>query len=218
MKKYTLFLFIFYLFYYPVCAYSQGNNTQEIFVTGLSVPVSSTRAGIGIDTITQEQIEAINPNTVDEILRYIPGIVIRQNSSGKLTSLSMRGGSNGSTMIMIDGNPINDASGISNDIDLSSLPVDNIEKIEIIKGPASASLGKSAMNGAINIITKKGGDKPVQASAQLQSSLLSAYYTGNASLYGSKGIADYRINASYLYDENVSSAAYKYGNTIEKVI
>lgn len=213
MKKYTLFLFIFYLFYYPVCAYSQSNNTQEIFVTGLSVPVSSTRAGIGIDTITQEQIESINPNTVDEILRYIPGIVIRQNSSGKLTSLSMRGGSNGSTMIMIDGNPINDASGISNDIDLSSLPVDNIEKIEIIKGPASASLGKSAMNGAINIITKKGGDKPVQASAQLQSSLLSAYYTGNASLYGSKGIAAYRINASYLYDENVSSAAYKYGNT-----
>lgn len=213
MKKYTLFLFIFYLFYYPVCAYSQSNNTQEIFVTGLSVPVSSTRAGIGIDTITQEQIEAINPNTVDEILRYIPGIVIRQNSSGKLSSLSMRGGSNGSTMIMIDGNPINDASGISNDIDLSSLPVDNIEKIEIIKGPASASLGKSAMNGAINIITKKGGDKPVQASTQLQSSLLSAYYTGNASLYGSKGIADYRINASYLYDENVSSAAYKYGNT-----
>ena len=213
MKKYTLFLFIFYLFYYPVFAYSQSNNTQEIFVTGLSVPVSSTRAGIGIDTITQEQIEAINPNTVDEILRYIPGIVIRQNSSGKLTSLSMRGGSNGSTMIMIDGNPINDASGISNDIDLSSLPVDNIEKIEIIKGPASASLGKSAMNGAINIITKKGGDKPVQASTQLQSSLLSAYYTGNASLYGSKGIADYRINASYLYDENVSSAAYKYGNT-----
>ena len=63
MKKYTLFLFIFYLFYYPVCAYSQSNNTQEIFVTGLSVPVSSTRAGIGIDTITQEQIEAINPNT-----------------------------------------------------------------------------------------------------------------------------------------------------------
>ncbi len=214
MKK-SLLLFILFFSIFNSTAFAQkANNTaQEIFVTGLAVPTSQSKAGIGITTITQEQIQSINPSTFDEILRYIPGLVIRQNSSGKLTTLSMRGGNSGSTMILLDGNPLSDAAGISNDIDLSSIPVDNIEKIEIVKGPLSASLGASAINGAINIITKKGGKKPVQASAQIQSSLLSQYYTGNASLYGSKDIIDYRINGSYLYDENVSAAAYKYGNT-----
>lgn len=211
-KSLLLFILCFSTFYSNAFA-QKDNNPQEIFVTELSVPVSESKAGIGITTITQEQIQAINPSTFDEILRYVPGLVVRQNSAGKLTSLSMRGGNSGSTMILLDGNPLSDASGISNDIDLSSIPVDNIEKIEIVKGPLSASLGAYAINGAINIITKKGGKKPVQASAQIQSSLLSQYYTGNASLYGSKDMIDYRINGSYLYDENISAAAYKYGNT-----
>lgn len=214
VKKYLLLFTLFFSILYSTVFAQQDNNTaQEIFVTGLAVPTSQSKAGIGITTITQEQIQSINPSTFDEILRYVPGIVIRQNSAGKLTSLSMRGGNSGSTMILIDGNPLSDASGISNDIDLSSIPVDNIEKIEIVKGPLSASLGASAINGAINIITKKGGKKTIQTSAQIQSSLLSQYYTGNASIYGSKSIIDYRINGSYLYDENVSAAAYKYGNT-----
>lgn len=214
VKKYLLLFILFFSIFNSTAFAQKDNNTaQEIFVTGLAVPTSQSKAGIGITTITQEQIQAINPSTFDEILRYIPGLVIRQNSSGKLTTLSMRGGNSGSTMILLDGNPLSDAAGISNDIDLSSIPVDNIEKIEIVKGTLSASLGASAINGAINIITKKGGKKPVQASAQIQSSLLSQYYTGNASLYGSKDIIDYRINGSYLYDENVSAAAYKYGNT-----
>lgn len=214
MKQYKSIFLLFSIFFFSNSLYAQQSSfSQEIFVTGLTVPTAVSKAGIGITTITQEQIQAVNPSTFDEILRYVPGLVIRQNAAGKLTSLSIRGGNSGSTMIMVDGIPLTDAAGINNDIDLSSIPVDNIEKIEVVKGPLSASLGAAAMNGAINIITKKGGDKPVQASAQLQSSILSQYFTGNASLYGSKNRIDYRINAAYLYDENVSSAAYKYGNT-----
>lgn len=215
MKQYKSIFFFFSVLFFYNSLYAQQNNSnaQEIFVTGLAVPTAASKAGIGITTITQEQIQAINPSSFDEILRYIPGLVIRQNAAGKLTSLSIRGGNSGSTMIMVDGMPLTDAAGINNDIDLSSIPVDNIEKVEIVKGPLSASLGAAAMNGAINIITKKGGEKPVQAAAQLQSSILSQYFTGNASIYGSKNMIDYRINAAYLYDENVSSAAYKYGNT-----
>ena len=214
MKQYKSIFLLFSIFFFSNSLYAQQSSfSQEIFVTGLTVPTAVSKAGIGITTITQEQIQAVNPSTFDEILRYVPGLVIRQNAAGKLTSLSIRGGNSGSTMIMVDGIPLTDAAGINNDIDLSSIPVDNIEKIEVVKGLLSASLGAAAMNGAINIITKKGGDKPVQASAQIQSSLLSQYYTGNASLYGSKDIIDYRINGSYLYDENVSAAAYKYSNT-----
>lgn len=218
-KSYFYFLYIISLLYLtiPVVAYAQSNNdniTQEIFVTGLAVPLSTSKAGVGLTTITNKQIEEMKPNTLEEILRKVPGMVIRENSSGKLTTLYLRGVSTG-IALMIDGMPVNDSAGINNEVDLSSVPIDNIERIEIIKSPASASLGSSAMNGAINIITKKGGNKPLEASAQLQSSLLSQYFIGKASLYGSKGIVDYRINGSYLYDENISAASDKYEGNVE---
>ncbi len=214
MRKISISIYFLVCVFIISKSYAQEvQSSQEIFVTGQVVPVSYSRAGVGIDVISQEDIQAIKPNTLDELLRYVPGIMIKQSASGKLTSVSIRGGSNGVTMILIDGSPINDAAGIMSDIDISSLPVDNIERIEISKGPMSASLGSSAMNGAINIITKKGGDKPIQLSSTLQSSLLSHYYTGSASLYGSKGIADYRISLGLLYDENISSAGEKYGNS-----
>lgn len=105
VKKYLLLFTLFFSILYSTVFAQQDNNTaQEIFVTGLAVPTSQSKAGIGITTITQEQIQSINPSTFDEILRYVPGIVIRQNSAGKLTSLSMRGGNSGSTMILYDTN------------------------------------------------------------------------------------------------------------------
>ncbi len=211
MKKISILIICIFISLYSR-AFSQNNeNMQEIFVTGLSVPTEVNKAGIGITTITNKEIEEMKPNSLEEILRKVPGILIRENSAGKLVTLYVRGVSAG-IALMVDGMPINDAAGINNDVDLSSVPIDNIERIEIIKGPAGASLGSSAMNGAINIITKKGGNKPVQASADIQSMLWKLNFKGSASVYGSKGIVDYRIGGSFFYDENISAAAEKYGN------
>ena len=224
MKKINIVLSALFILV-PFVSYSQSESiangninqdtekitTQEIFVTGLAVPTASTRASVGITTITNEQIEAMKPNSMEEILRTVPGLQIKENSAGKMVTLYMRGVSAG-IAVMIDGMPLNDSAGINDEIDLSSLPIDNIEKIEIIKGAVGASLGSSAMNGAINIITKKGGEKPVQASADIQSMLWKLNMKGSASIYGSKGIVDYRIGGSYFYDENISAAAEKYGN------
>ena len=221
MKK-TFILFQISLILFPLFAYSQTNsmdNTSnvenvslsEIFVTGLAVPTESTRAGVGITVITNEQLEAIKPNSMEEILRKVPGLQIKENSSGKLVTLYMRGVSTG-VAVMIDGMPINDTAGVNDEIDLSSLPIDNIERIEIIKGAVGASLGSSAMNGAVNIITKKGGSKAVQASSDIQSMLWKLNMKGSASIYGTKGIFDYRVGGSYSYDENISAAGEKYGN------
>ena len=101
MKK-TFILFQISLILFPLFAYSQTNsmdNTSnvenvslsEIFVTGLAVPTESTRAGVGITVITNEQLEAIKPNSMEEILRKVPGLQIKENSSGKLVTLYMRG-------------------------------------------------------------------------------------------------------------------------------
>lgn len=205
---FTIFITNFILFSFSVYAQQEQEviQTEEIFVTGRAVPVGLNYAGVGTAVISQEQIEAIKPNSIDELLRTVTGISIYQNGSGKSTSLSIRGGDNRHTLILLDGTPIKDPTS-SSGFDISSIPVSNIERIEIIKGPAAAAIGGDALNGAINIITKKGGEKPIQADVAAQSSLHKQNFTGLASLYGSKGIADYRISMNYLYDENVS--AYK---------
>lgn len=191
---------------------NSDTNIQEILVQATTLPEDQFKAGVGVETFSEERLENMKPNTLDEVLRTIPGISIRQNASGKLTSISLRGGKSGSTMILVDGMPINDIAGIDNEIDISSLPIDNIEKIEVVKGPAGAIYGPAAMNGAINIITKKGGNKPIQGNAMFQSMLWKQNFKGGASLYGSSGIVNYRIQGSGSYDENISAAAEKYGN------
>lgn len=205
---FSIFITNFILFSFSVYAQQEQEviQTEEIFVTGRAVPVGLNYAGVGTAVISQKQIEAIKPNSIDELLRTVTGISIYQNGSGKSTSLSIRGGDNRHTLILLDGTPIKDPTS-SSGFDISSIPVSNIERIEIIKGPAAAAIGGDALNGAINIITKKGGEKPIQADVAAQSSLHKQNFTGLASLYGSKGIADYRISMNYLYDENVS--AYK---------
>lgn len=196
--------------------FAQDNESSisHIFVTGVAVPIETDRAGVGTTVISNKDIENIKPNTVEDILKTVPGISIKQNSSGKLSTLYMRGAGNGSTMILIDGIPISDAAGINSDIDLSSLPINNIDRIEIIKGPSSAALGAAAMNGAINIITKASeGDKPIRFDSNLQSMLWKLNFKGSGYLSGKKGIAEYRLGGGFSYDENISAAAEKYGNT-----
>lgn len=208
MQRFLFIIFITNFILFSFSAYAQQEQekiqTEEIFVTGKAVPVGLNYAGVGTAVISQEQISAIKPNSIDELLRTVTGISIYQNGAGKTTSLSIRGGDNRHTLILLDGTPIKDPTS-SSGFDISSIPVSNIERIEIVKGPAAAAIGGDALNGAINIITKKGGEKPLQADIAAQSSLHKQNFAGLASLYGSKGMANYRISMNYLYDENVSA-------------
>jgi vitamin B12 transporter len=97
-------------------------------------------------------------NTTSEILSFSPGVVVRDfGGFGQLKTLSIRGSSNDQVVILLDGIRLN--SPLGGGVDLSTIPVDYVDKFEIIRGGASALAGSDAIGGVVNIVTKK-TDKP----------------------------------------------------------
>lgn len=115
-------------------------------------PLSQVTGSIHV--ITREQLEKRQFPYLREVLRDVPGLTIIQTGSrGGNTSLFTRGGEADFTMVMIDGVKVNDAGG---GFEFANLTTDNVERIEIVKGPQSALYGSDAIGGVINIITRKG--------------------------------------------------------------
>ncbi|MFQ5787814.1 MAG: TonB-dependent receptor plug domain-containing protein, partial [Thermodesulfobacteriota bacterium] len=93
-------------------------------------------------------------NTTSEILSFSPGVVVRDfGGFGQLKTLSIRGSSNDQVVILLDGVRLN--SPLGGGVDLSTIPIDYVDKFEIIRGGASALAGSDAIRGVVNIVTKK---------------------------------------------------------------
>lgn len=101
-------------------------------------------------------------NTTSEILSFSPGVLVRDfGGFGQLQTLSIRGSSNDQAVILLDGVRLNTALG---GVDLSTIPLDYVERFEIIRGGSSALVGTDAIGGVVNIVTK-GSDKPFTTSS-----------------------------------------------------
>ena len=107
-----------------------------------------------ISVITSDQIEQSGAKNAGEALENELGINRSVNGTlGQLSTVMLRGATSSETLVMIDGRRINSVA--VGDADLSTIPVDNIERIEIVRGASSALYGSSAFGGLINIITKR---------------------------------------------------------------
>jgi vitamin B12 transporter len=87
--------------------------------------------------------------------------VVRQGQPGALTSVFIRGANGNQTLVLIDGVRVNNA--FNNAFDFANLPVDNVERIEILRGPQSTLYGSEALGGVVNIVTKQCVDQPTGA-------------------------------------------------------
>ena len=112
--------------------------------------------------INREQIEAQGARTVQEALKYLPGILSDGTAGGQLGALSsqfIRGSNSAQVLILLDGRPINDV-GFFGGFDLSEFTTDNIERIELLPGGGSTLYGSDALGGVISIITRVPSDQP----------------------------------------------------------
>ena len=148
-------------FHHPALAASEDDlQTLELFYEGKDLAVSATRSpklisqtAENITVITAAEIEMMGAHTLLEVLNNVSGIQLidERGSLGAWTGFSIQGADFSQVLVLLDGVTLNFRN--SNFADLSSIPVQFIERIEIIKGAGSSSWG-SAMGGVINIVTR----------------------------------------------------------------
>ena len=135
------------------------NVLAEVVVTGTRIPTAIANAPTDMSVISREEIDARQTPTVADVLAGQPGLsVARSGQPGGQTSVYLRGANPGQTLVLIDGVRVN--NGFNNAFDFTTLPVDNIERIEILRGPESTLYGSEAMGGVINIVTHKHAAQP----------------------------------------------------------
>ncbi len=191
-------LMVFFLFaVLPPAAPALAEVYQlpDISVTATRSEQELAKLPRNVTVITREEIETLNPLTVTDVLQSVPGLVIRDYSgTGSSATVDMRGfGETGNlhTLVTVDGRRLNqiDLSGV----DFTTIPVENIERIEILHGPAGVIYGDSAVGGVINIITKEGSGP---FSGKVQTSLGSYDFRGvKANVQGAAGKVSYFVSA-----------------------
>ena len=132
---------------------------SEVVVTATRVETPRAHVTKGVTVITSEEIEDRQLKTVEEALREVPAIsVVRSGSPGSQTSIFLRGTDSNQTLVLIDGVRIQTST--TGEFDFADLTTDNIERIEVVRGPQSTLYGSDAIGGVINIITKRGEGRP----------------------------------------------------------
>jgi len=165
MRKVTsgcfLILVLWGLIFADRSAWGAEVELGQVVVTATRTEVEISDVPQSTSIITKEEIMNTPDRSIPEIIQRASGVLITNNGPlGSLTSANIRGSEAGQVLIMIDGRRINDAQlGM---FDLSNLPLskDEIERIEVLRGSASALYGADAMGGVINIITKSPTKEP----------------------------------------------------------
>ena len=145
------------------CAMAQQDtiSLKEVVISDTKFEQSKEKSGKIIEKITAEDLARNIGQSVATILSQAVGLEVNGNQSanGKNLSYFIRGGRNRQVLIVIDGIPMTDASGINLEYDLRLLPAEQVESIEIMKGAASTLYGTGAASGVINITLKKAAKK-----------------------------------------------------------
>ena len=180
---------------------------NPVVITANKFPNKTSLTGKVITVITSEQLQQSGGKDLSQVLTEQAGIYINGANSnpGKDKNVYLRGAKYDHTLITVDGVPLYDASGIGSNFDIRLLPIDNIERIEILKGSQSTLYGSDAVAGVINIITKKSGKKPVGVSGVVSYGSFNSF-RGNVSLNGSNEKVDYNLSYTYYNTDGINEA------------
>jgi vitamin B12 transporter len=175
---------------------------KPVVVTATRVPVSADLVASAVTVLRGADLATQGIRTVAQALETVPGVhVVESGSYGGQTSLFMRGGESDYTKVLLDGVPLNQAGGF---IDLAHLTTDNIDRIEIVRGPVSVLYGTDAVTGVVQVFTRT-GQGPARVGAELHGGTYGATqgavdiaggtrtigYSARVSRFGSEGLYPY---------------------------
>jgi len=135
-----------------------ATDLERIVVTASKIEQEYKHSTQNISIITKEDIEGSGITEITEILDLLPSVnILEYGSTGATRAVHTRGASSSQTLTLIDGRPVNTPR--DGETDFNQIPLSNIERIEVLRGPASNMYGAGAVGGVINIITKTGKEK-----------------------------------------------------------
>lgn len=186
---------------------AESYKAQDVVVTASRVEQQLADVNMSVSVITKEDIaEMSGTKTIADLLESkIPGIQVKNDGGQGIDRIKIRGEDAFRTLVMIDGQRISEQksmSGVPLLIDSSQ-----VERIEVIRGPASVLYGSDAIGGAINIITKKGGEDSFGANVSTGIDTASTAKELSGSIYGSVDGWKYRLGAAVRDADNIDTPA-----------
>lgn len=165
------------------------NSLDEVVVTGQFIEKPLKDVPVLTRVVSQKDIQALNPQSFEQLLQYeLPGVQISYNSMSQLPEITYMGMDGEYILFLIDGERVS-GEGADHNVDFTRFNVDDIERIEVIKGSQSTIYGSSALGGVINIITKS-------ASKPFTGNLNARYAGSNGQKYtGSAGFKRNRLTS-----------------------
>lgn len=182
---------------------------DTLVVSAQRRPLPEGEVGSSVTVIDREEIETRHETTLLELLRTAPGVAVTQaGGPGRAASVFIRGANSQHTLVLVDGLRVNSLQ--DGGFDFSALAADNIERIEILRGPQSTLYGSEALGGVISITTRRGGGQPTRHVDARAGEL--GTYRLELGARGSRGAFDYAVTASGFETEGVSAASPRLGN------
>jgi len=168
---------------------------EVIVVTGTMTEYAAMDAPIPVQVIQRDEIDGMDAANITQVLNQVPGLYVRQNDDFRMgaSTIRMQGADANKVAIVLDGRRFR--GGVDGVVDLRDIPVENIERIEIIRGPASSLYGSDAMGGVINIITRRGSSAPTAAATAAAGNFGALLF--KASHGGAVGPVDYFLAAQH---------------------
>ncbi len=206
MRKQLLFFAVLAVFLQAGAVSAQEYDLGNIVVSAARSEIYQAETGSATTVVTGEQIRNSGKLTVEEVLKSVPGVsVVGSGGFGGTVQVYLRGAKPGHVLVMIDGIEVNDPISVDRSFDFANLTTDNIERIEVVRGPQSTLYGSDAMSGVINIVTRKGTPEP-EAAVFSEIGAHNTFREGGE-LRGVKGALDYSFYLSRLDSEGINKVS-----------
>ncbi len=173
----------------------------DVIVTADRYPTDPDKVTASVTVITNEDMQRRQLRTAADVLRSVPGVSVQQSGGpGMQTSIFIRGANSNQTLVLIDGITANDPSSANGAVDFAHFLTENLDRIEVVRGPMSTLYGSQAIGGVVNLVTKAGkGPMNGAAFTELGTRLWS---NSGAYVRGSEGRFNYNLTFAGMFTPN----------------
>src|SRR5213593_2139188 len=183
---------------------------EPVVVTATRLPTRAGAVPEAVTVLSGAELRAAGITTVFEALREVPGAAVVQTGSfGGQTSLFLRGGQSNYVKVLVDGVPVNQPGG---SYDFANLTTDNVDRIEVLRGPASVLYGSDAVTGVVQIFTRRGVGR-ARATAGVRGGTYGRL-AWDAAASGGSDAASYALSVSRFSSDGTYAFNNRYHNTV----